>query len=241
MNVRRRITLICGLAAAILLAAGVPSQGAAQPPGDTAPSKAAAGAWQPLFDGTTTAAWRGYGSDALPDGWRITDGTLTKDGAVGDLVTRSTFKNFELELEWKIGQAGNSGIFYRGTFEYDHIYWSAPEYQLLDDANAPDGRNRLTAAGAVYGLYAAPAGVLKPFGEWNKTRIVVDGTHVEHWLNGQRMAVYEFGSPDWTARVAASKFSHYPHYGLADQGMIGIQGDHAGTLALRNIRIRTLP
>jgi Domain of Unknown Function (DUF1080) len=241
MKVHHRTALLNGLAALTLLAAGASGQGSAQPPGDTAPTKAAAGTWQPLFDGTTTAAWRGYGSDALPDGWRIVDGTLTKDGAVGDLVTRSTFKNFELELEWKIGRAGNSGIFYRGTFEYDHIYWSAPEYQLLDDANAPDGRNRLTAAGAVYGLYAAPAGVLKPFGEWNKTRIIVDGAHVEHWLNGQKIAAYEFRSPDWTARVAASKFSAYPHYGLADQGVIGIQGDHAGTLALRNIRIRTLP
>jgi hypothetical protein len=233
------MTLIPGLAAVTLLAAGALGQNAARPPGDT--STAVAGAWQPLFDGTTTAAWRGYGSDAMPEGWRIVDGTLTKDGVVGDLVTRGTFKNFELELEWKIGRAGNSGVFYRGTFEYDHIYWSAPEYQLLDDANAPDGRNRLTAAGAVYGLYPAPAGVLKPFGEWNKTRIIVDGTHVEHWLNSQKIAEYELRSPDWTTRVAASKFSQYPHYGLADQGMIGIQGDHAGTLALRNIRVRTLP
>jgi alpha-galactosidase len=208
---------------------------------DGARSQAAPGPWRALFDGTTLDAWRGYGSPALPDGWRIVDGTLAKDGDVGDLVTRESFANFELELEWKIGKGGNSGIFYRGTYEYDHIYWSAPEYQLLDDANAPDGRSRLTAAGAAYALYGAPAGVVKPFGEWNRTRIVVNGAHVEHWLNCQKIAEYEFWSPDWAARVAASKFSRYPHYGLAKQGTIGIQGDHQGTLSLRNIRIRTLP
>jgi hypothetical protein len=210
-------------------------------PASAAARAVPAGQWRALFDGTTTAAFRGYDSPALPDGWRIVDGTLAKDGVVGDLVTREAFANFELELEWKIGRAGNSGVFYRGTHEYDHIYWSAPEYQLLDDDNAPDGRSRLTAAGAAFGLYPAPAGVVRPFGEWNKTRIVVDGAHVEHWLNGRKIVDYEFWGADWAARVAASKFSRYPHYGLAREGVIGIQGDHEGELALRNIRIRALP
>ncbi len=151
----------------------------------------------------------------MPDGWHVVDGTLAKEGSVDDLVTREQFGNFELELEWKIGKAGNSGIFYRGTREYDHIYWSAPEYQLLDDQNAPDGRNRLTAAGSAYALYAAPAGVVKPFGEWNTARIVVAGTHVEHWMNGQLVVTYDLQSPDWKVKVAASKFSKYPNYGLA--------------------------
>ena len=116
---------------------------------------------------------------------------------VDDLVTHESFGNFELELEWKIGKAGNSGVFYRGTREYDHIYWSAPEYQLLDDANAPDGKNRLTAAAAAYALYGAPAGVVLPFDHWNKTRIVVKGNHVEHWLNGRKVVEYELKSADW--------------------------------------------
>lgn len=233
--------LLAGFAATVLLAACAHDRGDAQSPAGAARPQAAKGPWQVLFDGTTVAAWRGYGSPKMPDGWRIAGDTLTKDGVVGDLVTRDSFANFELELDWKIAKGGNSGIFYRGTFEYDHIYWSAPEYQLLDDANAPDGRSRLTAAGAAYALYAAPPGIVKAFGEWNKTRIIVDGAHVEHWLNGTKMAEYEFWSPDWKARVAASKFSRYPHYGLAKQGTIGIQGDHEGTLSLRKIRIRSLP
>ncbi|MGO8857450.1 MAG: DUF1080 domain-containing protein [Steroidobacteraceae bacterium] len=198
-------------------------------------------AWRDLFDGTNTDAWRGWISGILPAGWHVVDGALSKDGKVEDLVTREQFGNFELELEWKIGKTGNSGVFYRGTREYEHIYWSAPEYQLLDDVNAPDGRSPLTSTAAAYGLYAAPAGVVKPFGEWNTTRILVDGTHVEHWLNGRKVVAYELGSPDWKAKVAASKFSAYPDYGLAKRGFIGIQGDHPGTLALRRIRIRELP
>ena len=177
----------------------------------------------------------------MPPGWHVAHGLLVKKGSVDDLVTRQQFANFELELEWKIGKEGNSGIFYRGTREYDHIYWSAPEYQLLDDQNAPDGRNRLTAAGAAYGLYAAPAGVVKPFGQWNTARIVVNGSHVEHWMNGQLIVSYDLESPDWKAKVAASKFAQYPNYGLAKSGLIGIQGDHSGALALRHIRIRALP
>jgi len=156
-------------------------------------------------------------------------------------VTQQPYGDFELELEWKIGKAGNSGIFYRGTREYDHIYWSAPEYQLLDDANAEDGKNRLTAAGSDYALYGAPAGVVEPYDHWNKTRLIVKGNHVQHWLNGKKVVEYELKSADWKARVAASKFAKYPNYGLAASGLIGLQGDHPGTLEVRNVRIREWP
>src|SRR5262249_26265119 len=127
-----------------------------------------------------------------------------------------------------------------GTREYDRIYWSAPEYQLLDDQNAEDGTSRLTAAGADYALYPAPAGVVRPFDHWNHTRIVVRGRHVEHWLNGHKIVEYELDSADWKSKVAASKFAAYPHYGQANSGLIGLQGDHPGSLAIRRIRIREL-
>ncbi len=196
-------------------------------------------AWRSLLD-AKGSAWRGWDSAEFPAGWKISGDELSKDGEVDDLVSREMFGDFELEFEWKIGKGGNSGLFYRGTREYDHIYWSAPEYQLLDDANAPDGRNRLSSAAAAYALYAAPAGIVKPHGEWNAARIVVDGARVEHWLNGRKVVDYELSSPDWKARVAASKFGKYPDYGLAKQGCLGIQGDHPGALALRHIRIRAL-
>jgi hypothetical protein len=199
-----------------------------------------AGQWRPLLKDHSAPDWRGWQAPGLPAGWHVAGGVLSKDGDVDDLVTTRDYANFELELEWNIGKAGNSGIFYRGTREYDHIYWSAPEYQLLDDANTEDGRSPLTAAGSAYALYGVPPTVVKPFGEWNKTRLVVRGHHVEHWLNGAKVVEYDFGSEDWKKRVAASKFVKYPHYGLASSGLIGIQGDHPGALAIRNIRVREL-
>ena len=200
-----------------------------------------AAGWHSLFDGRSLESWRGYKTLQVPHGWNIVDGTIVKMGNAEDLVTRDRFANFELALDWKLEEGGNSGIFYRATEEYEHIYWSGPEYQLLDDAHAPDGRNPLTSAAAAYGIYAPPRGVVHAAGQWNSTRILVNGTHVEHWLNGQKVVEYEFGSPDWMARVKASKFSDWPNYGRASSGYIGIQGDHSGQLVLRNLKIRVLP
>src|SRR6202521_3568351 len=205
------------------------------------PGSDASGPWRSLLQAHSAPDWRGWKEPGLPAGWHVAGGVLSKEGAVDDLVTKESFGNFELELEWKIGKGGNSGIFYRGTRDYDHVYWSGPEYQLLDDANAPDGKSRLTAAGAAYALYGAPAGVVLPFDHWNKTRLVVKGTHVEHWLNGRKVVEYELQSADWKKKVAASKFAAYPNYGMATTGLIGLQGDHPGALAIRRMRIRGLP
>ena len=197
--------------------------------------------WRSLLQNDSAPDWRGWKESGLPAGWHVAGGVLSKNGPVDDLVTTQNFGNFELELEWKIGKGGNSGIFYRGTRDYDHVYWSGPEYQLLDDANAPDGKSRLTSAAAAYALYPSPAGVVRPFDHWNKTRILVKGNRVEHWLNGRKVVEYELQSADWKAKVAASKFASYPSYGLAASGMIGLQGDHPGALAIRRIRIREFP
>src|ERR1700694_3738521 len=202
------------------------------------PQSAMPGHWRTLFDGTSLEAWRGYKNAPVPAGWKVADGALVKDAPVADIVSKDEFGDFELELEWKIGEAGKSGIFYRGTEEYEHIYWSAPEYQLLDDLKASDNKTRLTCAGAAYAVYPSPAGHLKPVGDWNTTHIVARGAHVEHWLNGVKLLEYELWSPDWEARVKASKFATWPNFGRARKGHIAMQGDHAGALAFRNIRIR---
>ena len=195
-------------------------------------------AWRSLFDGKTLDGWRAYKTQDPPRGWTVVDGTITKQRGAQDLVTKDQFGDFELELEWKIGEEGNSGIFYRGTDEYDHIYWSAPEYQLLDDVKAADNKTRLTCAGANYAVYPSPEGHLKPVGQWNAARIVARGAHVEHWLNGVKLLEYELWSPDWEAKVKASKFKDWPNYGRSKAGHIAMQGDHDGSLAFRNIRIR---
>jgi hypothetical protein len=222
-------------ALALLICAALASSSA---PAQSASAKA--GPWRTLFDGTSLSAWRGYKAQTIPDGWKIVDRTLAKDTPVADIVSRDEFGDFELEIEWKIGEAGNSGIFYRGNEEFDHIYWTAPEYQLLDDIKASDNKTRLTCAGAAYGLYPSPEGHLKPVGEWNSTRIIARGAHVEHWLNGDKLLEYELWSPDWDAKVQASKFKDWPKYGRLKTGHLALQGDHSGILAFRNIRIREL-
>ncbi len=200
--------------------------------------RAAAGGWRIL----DLSAFRDYKEDKPPVSWSVgSDGVISKGKGADDIMTKDEFGNYELTFEWKIGEKGNSGIFYRATTEYDEIYWSGSEYQLLDDANTPDGKNLLTAAGSDYALYAASAYAAKPHDEWNTSGLIVNGAHVEHWLNGTKVLAYELWSPDWKARVAASKFKAYPNYGLAKRGHIGIQGDHPGVVAFRNIRIRELP
>jgi hypothetical protein len=235
IGLRTAAALLCIAGAACSHSRGGGAMGAAA----ATPERGAAD-WRPLFD-ATLSGWRGYRQQSLPAGWRVVDGIVTKDGEVEDLVTREQFGDFELAFDWRLASGGNSGVFYRATEEYDHVYWSGPEYQLLDDAGHPDGRNRLTSAGAAYGLYPPPSGVVKPAGSWNSSRIVVVGSHVEHWLNGQRVVEYELGSADWQARVAASKFHEWPGYGRARRGLVAIQGDHAGRLDMRDMRIRVLP
>lgn len=200
----------------------------------------AADGWTPLID-ERLAAWRGYRSQAVPAGWRVEGGVLSKgEAGVRDLVTRERFGDFELEFDWRLAPGGNAGVFYRGTEEYDYIFWSAPEYQLLDDARHPDGKSALTSAASAFGLYAAPRGVVKPAGEWNAARIVARGPRIEHWLNGAKVVEYEIGSDDWERRVKESKFGRWPGYGRSPSGHLSIQGDHTGELAIRGMRIRAL-
>ena len=116
----------------------------------------------------------------------------------------------------------------------------APSTSCSTTAEAADNKTRLTCAAAAYGLYPSPAGHLKPVGDWNVARIVAKGPHVEHWLNGFKLVEYELWSPDWEAKVASTKFKAWPKFGRAKVGHIGLQGDHEGTLAFRNIRIREL-
>jgi hypothetical protein len=203
----------------------------------TTTTTTAAGEWRDL---TALSAWRGYKSPTVPEGWRAEGGLVTKDKPVEDLVSRDQYGDFEFEFDWRIAPGGNAGVFYHATEEGEKVYWTGPEYQLLDDARHPDGKNRLTSAGAAYGLYAPPEGVVHQAGEWNTTRIVARGAHVEHWLNGQKVVEYELWSPDWEAKVKASKFDAWKGYGRAHRGYIGIQGDHTGELSLRNLRIREL-
>lgn len=243
----RRMVRVAGLAGGVATLTGCASNQQSSTPDSPAASAASGatpaaawGEWRPLFDGSTLNGWRVYRSQQKPSGWTAKDGVLSKTVETDDIITVEQFGDFELEWEWRISTGGNAGVFYRATEEYERVYWSGPEYQLLDDAGAPDATDRRTAAGAAYALYPAPAGRVKPAGQWNSSRIVVHGGRVQHWLNGEKLLEYQLGSPDWEAKVKASKFNEWPKFGRAQRGHIAIQGDHAGDLALRNIRIREL-
>ncbi|MEM7414502.1 MAG: DUF1080 domain-containing protein [Gemmatimonadota bacterium] len=194
--------------------------------------------WELLFDGASMDGWRAY-SGGDPVGWAVTDGMLTRTGPGGDIITDQDFDDFELSLEWRVEAAGNSGIFYRAALGEEWIYHSAPEMQVLDDAEHYDGGDPLTSAGANYGLHPAPRGVVLPAGAWNEARIVVRGASVEHWLNGTQVVAYELWSPEWEALVQGSKFVEWPAYGRAERGHIGLQ-DHGDPVWYRNVKIREL-
>lgn len=199
--------------------------------------------WTTLFDGTSMDAFRGFGREDLPSAWTIEDGAIAfvpGSGDGGDIITRDQFGDFELTLEWRISEVGNSGIIYRATEEFGAPWMTGPEYQILDNLRHPDaqyGEDRL--AGANYDVHPADPEAVKPVGEWNATRIVANGNMVEHWLNGTMVVSYERYSDDWNARVADSKWVDHAEYGRRDSGHIALQ-DHGDRVWYRNIQIRNL-
>lgn len=233
-----RVPLLLLGAVAVLHPRAASGQVGDQPPNMLSDSERRGG-WKLLFDGTTTRGWRGFRQKSVPAGWVVEDGTLARIGSGADLISARQYGDFELTLEWRISEGGNSGVMYRVTEGSDATYKTGPEMQVLDDARHADGRDRLTSAGAAYGLYPSPEGIVRPAGEWNHARIVARGHHVEHWLNGVKVVEYELESRDWESRVAASKFRQWPAYGRAPKGHIALQ-DHGDRVWYRSIKIRDL-
>lgn len=218
------------------------------------PEEKAAG-WKLLFDGKTTKGWRGAYMKTFPSrGWAIEDGLLrhvkgtsgsSEAQSGGDIVTIGEYSNFELQLEWRISPGGNSGIKYFVTEALPKPQGATIglEYQILDDDRHPDAKmgdhgNRTTAS--LYDLIPAQDKELKPVGEFNAARLIVNGNHVEHWLNGKKVLQYELRSPELKRLIAASKYKDLPGFGEWAKGRILLQ-DHGDEVAFRNIKIRVLP
>jgi 3-keto-disaccharide hydrolase len=206
--------------------------------------------WRLLFDGRTTDGWRGYKMQQIPPGWKVIDGALVRvsggaggKGAGGgdDIITTEQFDNFELQLDWRVMEkAGNSGVVLRCSEDAATSWHTGPEMQVLDNAAYP-GRDVRQLAGACYDLYAPSKDVSHPYGQWNTVRVVANGKHMEHWLNGTKVLEYELGSDDWKQRVAKSKFKDMQHFKDPPmKGHICLQ-DHTARLEFRNIKIRPLP
>ncbi len=218
-----------------------------------------ASGWALLFDGRTFEGWRGIGQSDIPQGhWVIEDGAIKKvpggevprqaDGQPtqgGDLMTVATFEGFELSLEWKISPGGNSGIKYNVSEE---ISMANPppqaaigfEYQIIDDETHPDAGNAPSrTAAALYDLIAPKGKGLKPVGEFNEARIVFQGRHGEHWLNGVKVLEYDLDTPQFAGLLAASKYRDIPGFAERRSGHIVLQ-DHGDAVWFRNIKIRPL-
>lgn len=218
--------------------------------------------WRLLFDGTSFNGWRGLGSDSVPSAhWTIEDGTIKKipsgdvpvqaDGqptAGGDLITTETFGDFELAFDWRVSEGGNSGIKYNVSEE---LSMSEPpasaalgfEYQILDDDRHPDanaGVDGNRKAGGLYDLIGAgDAKPINPPGEWNEGRIIFQGNHGEHWLNGEKVVEYDLGSARMDSLLAASKYADIAGFADRRDGHIVLQ-DHNDAVWFRNIKVRRI-
>ena len=210
--------------------------------------------WVLLFDGKSTDQWRGYRKDDFPKGWVIEDGALkcngsgrgeagVKDG--GDIITKKQYQNFQLKLEWKVSEGGNSGIFILGQeVEGDPIYKSSPEMQILDNERHNDanlGKNGNRKAGSLYDMIPAVPQNAKPAGKnWNTVIITVEKGIVIYNQNGENVVEYHLWTEDWKKMVTDSKFKDWPNFAdPASKGHIGLQ-DHGDDVWFKNIKIKEL-
>ncbi|MEM6346308.1 MAG: DUF1080 domain-containing protein [Bacteroidota bacterium] len=240
------LTLLCTLALLGLFSACGPADKKAE--ADTPATKVASDfvaeeGFTVLFDGSSLAAWRNFNTDTLSPAWKIEDDgsfTLSTKGG-GDIVTDKAYESFDLRLDWKISENGNSGIMFH-VMEHDTLrapYLSGPEMQILHNDGHPDGKIHMHRAGDNYDLHPCKEETVKGPGEWNSVRLVVNQGNVEHWLNGTKVVEYTLGSEDWEKRLSESKFAKWPLYGRAGKGVIALQ-DHGDPVWFRNIRIKEL-
>jgi hypothetical protein len=206
-----------------------------------------------LFDGKSTAGWRGYNKPAFPEkGWEIVDGSLhvigsgagEAGGSGGDIIYDKKFSDFELSLEWKISEGGNSGIFILAQeIPGEPIYKSSPEMQVLDNDKHPDaklGVNGNRMAGSLYDLIPAKPQNTKPVGQWNQVKIMVYQGTVVFTQNGANVVEFHLWTDDWKKMVSNSKFKDWEWFlNTAKEGYIGLQ-DHGNDVWFRNIRIKEL-
>src|ERR1051325_11036550 len=203
------------------------------------PQEKAAG-WKLLFDGKSLAGWRNFKKKEPPkQGWVVEDGLLKKVSSAsgGDLITDQVFDDFDLQCEWSISPQGNNGIKYFITEERSSAI--GHEYQMIDDEGNPDGKVGPKHQTASFYDVLPPKADKRPSkpGEWNHSRVLVQGNHVEHWLNGEKVLEYELDSDLVKAEVAKSKFKNVAGFGTHIKGHI-LLTDHHDECSFRNIKIR---
>ena len=205
--------------------------------------------WIPLFNGTSTTQLRGYMLDSFPtSAWKVEDGALVAQTGVPniDLVTKDTFTNFDLTFQWKVSKAGNSGVFYnvQEASAHESGNGNSPnwldnfEMQLLDDIDFNDTA-AIRSAGSLYDLIIPVNKHLKPVGEYNTARLLVDHGHVEHWINGEKVVEYEIGSAKLNDLISKSKYKDNPKFAKSTSGHIMFQ-HHGQQVWLKDIQVKRL-
>lgn len=201
--------------------------------------------WKLLFDGQTLNGWRMY-QNKPADAWGVKDGILYCKGSEtdksdlrADIVSADQYENFELSVDWKIAPEGNSGIMYHVSEDTTAAYYSGPEYQLIDDAGFPEKLEEWQKTASDYAMYTVTSRPTNPVGQFNTSKIIVNSTHREHWLNGVKVLEFEAWTPDWEKRKAAGKWKDVPNYGMNKTGYICLQ-DHGGGVWFKNIKIKVL-
>ena len=195
-----------------------------------------------LLDKSDMSHFRGYKKDKISSAWTVTDNVLRVDGVKrgDDIMTKKSYQNFDLRFEWKVSEAGNSGVFYHVGLGDSAAYKTGIEYQVLDNDGHKDGKSKLTSAGSIYALYPPKAYPKKKVGEWNKARIVCNGTKIQHYLNDVLVAEADTSSDDWKKHVAASKFKDWKRFASQSKGHIAFQ-DHGDEVWFQKIKIKALP
>ncbi len=204
-----------------------------------------AAGWKLLFNGTSFDGWHNFKGQDVRPGWQIKDGALVcaDPHNAGDIVTTGQYDWFELQLDYNIAEAGNSGIMYHVTDAGGAVWATGPEFQLEDNKAAADS----IRCGWLYALYqppidpktGKPLDATKPVGEWNHVRLLITPEKCVHEINGVKYFEYVLGSEDFKSRVAKSKFSKMPDFAKSNTGYIALQGDH-GQVSFRNIKIRPI-
>jgi hypothetical protein len=196
--------------------------------------------WKLLFDGKTTKGWRSFKKSTFPEkGWSVKDGVLELEAGskAGDIITDQAFWDFDLSWDWKIEPKGNNGVKYMIT--EDRSQAIGIEYQMLDDVDGHDYGAKHSTASFYDVLPPDPNKPLNPPGQWNHSRILVKGNHVEHWLNGKKAVEFELGSPEVMEGVQHSKFKSVPGFGTHIRGHI-LLTYHNDAASFKNIKIREL-
>lgn len=196
--------------------------------------------WQLLFNGQDLTQWRNYQQTGLKPQWQVQQGAMVLTGkGGGDILTRQQYQQFELQLEWKIAEAGNSGVFVLVDESGKYIYSHAPEIQILDNERHADNQLASHRSGSLYDMVAAPASAQKPAGQWNQLKIRLKQQQLTIWQNQQQTADIQINGPEWQQLLASSKFANWPGFAKADRGHIGLQ-DHGDQVWFKNIKIREL-